>query len=216
MLPIPSDVARGEQRVAEIGATVPFVEPAAAGSFAAPFLSRVDRAATFTVLGHRWRRRQRDAGAPAAGPAARSRCPTRSCRAVGSTSATRSASTVRDCGSRSSSTTSADQPDPLVLVRLPRLPRRRPPAATVRRRGRSLRRRRSPPFGGTAFDEYRVVDRPAHPDRCGGAAAGYATATEDWRSAFPVSAVGLERNELSAVIARAISVQRRVSATWRR
>ncbi|HTH04763.1 MAG TPA: hypothetical protein VL916_02790, partial [Ilumatobacteraceae bacterium] len=39
---------------------------------------------------------------------------------------------------------------------------------------------------------------------------GYANAMERWRTAFQVSAVGLERNELTRVVERAISVQRSV------
>ena len=44
ILPIPSEPARAEQRVAEMGAAVPFVDPPRRSSIARPFLSEIGRA----------------------------------------------------------------------------------------------------------------------------------------------------------------------------
>ena len=72
-------------------------------------------------------------------------------------------------------------------------------------------------LGGTAFNEYRVVDQPLTLTDAAAVRKGYADATERWTTAFPQAAVGIERNELERVVERARSrCDDASSATWRR
>jgi hypothetical protein len=65
-------------------------------------------------------------------------------------------------------------------------------------------------LGGTAFDEYRVVDRSLTLTDAAALRKGYADATERWTTAFPQAAGGIQRNELERVVERAVAVQRTV------
>ena len=62
-------------------------------------------------------------------------------------------------------------------------------------------------LGGTAYNEYRVVDQPLTLTDAAALQSGYAEATAQWTSSFPRAEVGVERNELERVVGRVVAVR---------
>jgi hypothetical protein len=208
VLPIPSEVARGEQRVAEIGRAVPFVDPPRRRAVATPFLSDSAVPRRFTVLAIDGVDRDVTPALTPLGPdeiAMSDAIMREQGLAVGDT--------VAVAGASLRITQSFQHPPinplPSFWCGYPDLlvP---PPSGDIRPPWAIASPATVAGLGGSAFDEYRVVERSLTLTDAAALRQGFAQAMERWRTTFPISADGLERNELTRVVERAMSVQRSV------
>lgn len=206
VLPIPTEPARAEQRVTEIGARVPFVDAPRRGSLARPFLSDSTVPRRFTVLAI-------DGVGDNVTPPLQ---PLRLDEIAMSDAIMREqglavGDTVAVAGARLTIAQSFEHPriDPLpsywcgypdLLVP--------PPSGDLRPPWAIASPETVADLGGTAWNEYRVVDGPLTLTDAAALRKGYTEATEQWTTAFPQATVGIQRNELQRVVERATAVQR--------
>ena len=208
VLPIPSDVARGEQRVAEIGTVVPFVDAPRRVASATPFLTESAVPRRFTVLAIDDVDRNVTPALQPLGPdelAMSDAILREQGLAVGDT--------VAVAGASLRITQSFQHPpiDPLpsfwcgypdLLVP--------PPSGDLRPAWGVASPATVAGLGGIAFNEYRVVERSLTLTDAATLRRGYADATERWEASFQTSGLRIERNELGRVVERAIAVHRSV------
>jgi hypothetical protein len=207
-LPIPNDTPRAEQRVAEVAADVPFVDAPRRWSMARPLLSDSTVSRRFTLF-----------AIDGVGENVTPALPTLARDEIAMSDAIMReqglvvGDTVAVAGARLRIAQSFVHPPinplpsfwcgyPDFLVP-PASGDLRPPWAIASAETVAA-------LGGTAFDEYRVVDRSLTLTDAAAVRKGYADATERWTTAFPQAAGDIERNELERVVERAIAVQRTV------
>jgi hypothetical protein len=206
-LPIPPDTAGAEQRVAEIGAAVPLVEPARRWASVSPFLSASTAPRRLTLLYIDEIDRN---VTPALAPLADGEI------AMMDSILLELAADVGEVidvsGARLMVTQRFDDPpgDPIpsYWCRFPDLlvP---PPSGDFRPLWAIASLETIAAFGAEAevFDEYRVVDEPLTLTDAEAIQRGYRTAIEQWSRSFPRAPVGVDRNELERVIGRAVAVR---------
>ena len=204
VLPIPSEAARAEQRVAEMGAAVPFVDPPRRSSIATPYLSESAFPRRFTVL--------------AIEGVDRNVTPVLQPLATGEIAM--SDAILREMGLQMGDTVSVDGADLRIAQRFEHPPIDPvpsfwcaypdllvpPPSGDLRPPWALASPDTVAALGGTAYNEYRVVDQPLTLTDAAALRTGYAEATAEWTSSFPRAEVGLERNELERVVGRAVAV----------
>jgi hypothetical protein len=207
-LPIPNDVPRAEQRVAEIGGEVPFVDLPRRWSLARPFMVESTVPRRFNVLAI-------DGVGDSVTPALQSlgRDEIAMSDAIMREQGLEVGDTVAVASARLRITQSFEHPpiDPLpsYWCNYPELlvP---PPSGDLRPAWAIASPDTVAALGGTAFHEYRVVDGPLTLTDAAAVRQGYTDATERWGTEFPRASVVPERNELARVVERAVAVQRTV------
>jgi hypothetical protein len=205
-LPIPPNTLRADEQVAEIGSVVPFVDPARRWVTARPFLQT--GAALPRRLTMLWIEGVDEQVTPVLQPLGLGEI----ALSTGNVAQleTEIGGVVRVDGGQ---LTVAQQFDDVPFAPIPDFWCGYPELLTPTAGGD-----RAPPyaiaspetiamFGASRFDEYRVVDEPLTLTDAAALREGYAAATEMWTSRFPEAPIGVERNELERIVARATSVR---------